>query len=92
MPGTSLCGYLPPAFSMSFIVDAFWGLSRWGLVQSLPSRDRGASDQGPSNCTALTGSSLDGAPQCVNRPTTHIPQPMLQQVRRLRASLALYGL
>ena len=59
-----LCGYLPPAFSMSFIIDATGGLSRWRLVQSLPLRDRAASNQGPGHSTVLTGSSLHGGPQC----------------------------
>ena len=56
---------------------------------SLP--HRAASDQGPGQHAVLTGSSPHGAPNGTNRPTTHVPQPLLHLVRRLRASLALYG-
>ena len=40
-----------------------WGLSWWRLVQSLPSRDRAASNRGPGHSAVLTGSSLHGGPQ-----------------------------
>ena len=89
MPVSSLCGYLPPVFSMSFIVDTTGGYPGdvWysshlyvtarpatnASVTTLYLRDR--------RCTA--------APNEQNGPTTHVPQPLLQQVRRLRASLAL---
>ena len=59
-------------------------LSRWRLVQSLPLRDRAASDQGPGHSAVRTGSS----PNARNRPTTHVPQTLLHLVRRLHASLA----
>ena len=52
-------------------------LSRWrlGLLPSL--RDRTAGDQGLGHRTEQ------------NRPTPHVPQPLLHSVRRLRASQAL---
>ena len=65
-----------------------WGLSRWRLGQLLSSRDRAASNQGRH----LWGRRCTAAPNARNRPTTHVPQPLLHLVRRLRASLASYGL
>ena len=54
----------PPSFMLDVLhYGRHWGLSRWRLVQSLPLRDRAASNRGPGHSTVLTGSSLHGGPQ-----------------------------
>ena len=56
----------PPSFLLDVLLyGRHWGLSRWRLVQSLPLRDRAASNRGPGDLPVLTGSSLHGCPQCV---------------------------
>ena len=70
-----------------------WGLSRWRLVQLLSLRDRAASNRGPGHHTVTYGVvAARRPPMEQNRPTPHVPQPLLHWVRRLRATQALYGL
>ena len=66
------------------------GLSRWHLVQLPSSRDRAAATRAQVTALYLRGRRCTAAPNAPNRPTTHIPEPLLHCVRRLRASLALY--
>ena len=55
-----------------------------------PIRDRAASDQGPGHRTVTYGVvAARRPPMDDNRPTPHVPQPLLHLVRRLRASQAL---
>ena len=84
---SSLCGYLPPALSISFTIDATWTLYRWHLVQLPSSRD--PATKAPVTALYLRGRCCTAAPNALNRATTHVPQSLLQLVRRLRASLAL---
>ena len=93
MPVSSLCGYLPPAFPMSFVMDPTGGYPGgvWYFLPPLP--DRVASDQGPGQLHCyLRGRRCTAAPNVSqNVQHSHVPQPLLHWVRRLRASLALYG-
>ena len=67
------------------------GLSRWCPFSILHVTARPATKD-PVTALLLAGSSLHGGPQWKNRPTPHVPQPLLHCARRLHASLALYGL
>ena len=62
-----------------------------GTVHSL--RDRAASEQGPGHHTVTYGVvAARRPPMDNNRPTLHVPQPLLHWGRRLRATQAPYGL
>ena len=65
-----------------------WGLSRWRPF-SLLHMTAWPATKAPVTALLLSGSSLHGSSQCENRPTLHVPQPLLHVVRRVRASLAL---
>ena len=67
-----------------------WGLSRWRPVQShqLYVTARPAT-KAPVTPLYLRGRCCTAAPNGREQPTTHVPQPLLLWVRRLRASLAL---
>ena len=92
MPVSSLCGYLPPAFPMSFFMDATGGYpggvwySHHLYVTARPAT------KAPVTALYLRGRRCTAAPNAQNRPTLHVPQPLLHTVRLLRASQALYGL
>ena len=76
---------------MSFhFTDATGRLFRWRLGLLPSSSDCAASDQGPGHRTVTYGLVAGRRPPMwKNRPTPHVPQPLLPSVRRLRASLAL---
>ena len=66
-----------------------WGLSRWRLPLYLTARPV---TKAPVSTLYLRGRRCTVAPN-ENRTAQqpHVPQPLLHLVRRLRASLALYG-
>ena len=88
MPVSSLCGYLPPAFPMSLIMDATGGYPG-GVWQSLllyvTARP---ATEALVTALCLRGCRCTAAQNAQNRPTLHVPQPLLHGVRRLRASQA----
>ena len=67
------------------------GLSRWRLVQLPPLRDRGQRPRPWSPRCTYGVVAARRPPMSQNRPTTHVPQPLLHLGTPLRASLALYG-
>ena len=89
-----LLAWRPPSFLLNVLLyGRHWGLSWWRLVQSLYLHVTARPvTKAPVTALLLTGSSLHGGSQWKNRPTPHVPQPLLRWVRRLRASLTLYGL
>ena len=84
----------PPSFMLDVLrCGRHWVLSRWRLVQSLPLRDRAASDRGPrSPHCYLRGRRCTAAPNVSdNRPTTACTATSvaLVYVRRYVPALAL---
>ena len=65
-----------------------WGLSWWRLVQSLPYETARPANEAPVTALHLWRRRCTAAPNAQNRSTTHVPQPLLRWVRRLRATLA----
>ena len=65
-----------------------WGLSRWRLPLYLTARP---ATKDPVSTLDLRGRRCTAPPMSQNGPTLHVPQTLLHLVRRLRASLALYG-
>ena len=88
---SSSCGYLPPSFSTSFFMDAT-GVCPGGVwYSSLIHVTARASDQGPGHCTVLTGV-VAARRANMREPSNNVcTTTSVQQVRRLCASLALYG-
>ena len=84
----------PPSCNLdALLYGRHWGLSRWCLGPLPSLRDCAASDQGPSHRAATYGVvAARRPPMSQNRPTTHVPQPLLHLVRLLRASRAHNGL
>ena len=69
-----------------------WGLSRWRLVQSLQLHVTARpATEALVTALYLRGRRCTTAPNEQEQTTPHVPQPLLHVVRRLRASLALYG-
>ena len=91
---STLRGDLPSAtLKSTFFTDATGGYPGgvWYFLPPLP--DRVASDEGPGQRTVTYGVvAARRPPMDNNRPTLHVPQPLLHWVRRLRATQALYGL
>ena len=82
----------PPSCNLAVLLldGRHWELSRCFLVRLPSLRDRAASDQGPGHLTDTYGVvAARRSPMDDNRPTPHVPQPLLHWVRPQRASLAL---
>ena len=90
MPVSSL-GYLPPAFLVYFIMDATGGCPGGVWYSPFLHVTARPATEAPVTALYLRGRRCTAAPNALNRPTPHVPQPLLHWVRRLRASLALCG-
>ena len=84
----------PPSLMLNILLyGSHWGLSRWRPVQSLQvCVTARPATKAPVTPLYLRGRRCAAAPNGREQPTTHVPQPLLLWVRRLRAGLALYGL
>ena len=90
MGGTLLrVGDLPPACSISFTTDITGGHPGGVWYSSLRHVTARPATRAP---VTARGRRCTAAPDEQERPTPHVPQPLLHCVRRLRASQALHGL
>ena len=75
---SSLCGYLPSAFSISFIIDATGGYPGVIWYSSLLHVTARPATEALVTALYLRGRRCTAASNSLNRPTTHVPQPLWQ--------------
>ena len=85
---STLCGDLLPATLTPFFTDVTGGYPGGVWDSSLLYVTARPATKAPVTSLYSRGRRCTATPNALNLPTTHVPQPLLHPVRRLRASQA----